>query len=125
MTTYKVAELEGVLLDAAVAIALGATWPGVGAPLLRDVDDILEGLPWYEYKDEFRPSVCWSHGGPIIERECIGLQHWGGDRGWLAGHCKSIGPGVADGRGATPLIAAMRCVVAGKFGATVTLGLKK
>ena len=67
----------------------------------------------------FDPTADWSQGGPIIEREKIGL--WSGfgpdDNQWGANkqgipyeHC-----------GPTPLIAAMRCFVASKLGAEVEI----
>ena len=54
-------------------------------------------------------STNWSQGGPIVERECISMEH-SVKYDWIAsqkGPC-SIGP--------TPLIAAMRCYVASKLG---------
>ena len=62
------------------------------------------------------PSTNWAQGGPIIERECIMLDH---DRGfdskqpWRAS--LSIDP-YNKTDGPTPLIAAMRCYVASKLG---------
>lgn len=64
---------------------------------------------------QYCPSTNWAQGGPIIERERILLEPQIGKEGcgnsWaalsLSGRCE-FGP--------TPLIAAMRCFVAGKLG---------
>jgi len=58
-------------------------------------------------------STIWAQGGPIIEREKIGIGHaWEGSD-WLA----SAHAVTADVyRGKTALIAAMRCYVASKLG---------
>lgn len=103
---HKVAELEGALLDAAVAMA-----EGLDADLVRG---------------GYAPSRRWHDGGPIIERERITVlaqvvvhsgvalnrvdETWEAERG--------------DGSrmpGQTPLIAAMRAYVASKFGDEVEL----
>ena len=57
-----------------------------------------EGYPEHAY------SADWAHGGPIIEREKMGVFPTHG--GWAAG--LQSGP--------TPLIAAMRCYVASVLG---------
>lgn len=59
----------------------------------------------------FAPSTNWSQGGPIIEREVIGLEAPNCERGWVA----QIGMNYEQ-EGSTPLIAAMRCFVASKLG---------
>lgn len=81
----KTSELSGAALDWAVAKCEGH---GIGA-----LDD-----PW------FAPSTNWSHGGPIIEREKMGVFPTHG--GWASGF--QSGP--------TPLIAAMRRYVASQLG---------
>jgi hypothetical protein len=98
MKTYnvcmKTAELTGTALDWAVAKAIG------------------------EYKPVAVPnySTDWAQGGPIIEREKIGIRALQ-DR-WDA--IKTISPFVAC-YGTTPLIAAMRCYVASKLGDNVEI----
>ena len=74
---------------------------------------------------EFSPSTDWSQGGPIIERKCIGIERHrlDGPREWAACDWHSV---VVQGHtclershyvyGPTPLIAAMRCVVAANLG---------
>jgi hypothetical protein len=56
----------------------------------------------------------WEFGGPIIEREKIGIDY--SKVGWIA---NADTPTNAIGLGSTPLIAAMRCYVASQFGDTV------
>jgi hypothetical protein len=53
----------------------------------------------------------WAQGGPIIEREKIGVFPLGDGRGWASGF--ESGP--------TPLVAAMRCYVASKLGHEIEL----
>jgi hypothetical protein len=88
-----------------------------------------------EYEDEMfftflrQPSTDWAQGGPIIEREKIGVwwathyvdedgveygNHWYAEVGCTDENADSRYCGVADGP--TPLIAAMRCYVASKLG---------
>ena len=99
----KVSELTGAALDWAVA----------------KCEQFVE--------DEFEPSENWEDGGPIIEREKIGLHcgdgTWGVDVGiWEASHSRCL----HIKRGPTPLIAAMRCYVASQMGDEIELpeGLK-
>ena len=69
---------------------------------------------------EWKPSTDWSQGGPIIEREEIGIRRnapcskgceWQGSPSITA-----KGAGGKWGYGPTPLIAAMRCFVSSKLG---------
>lgn len=131
---HKVSELEGALLDAAVARALGADWH-CGPPLVRDVASIM-GWEHFEYSDEFEPSRLWEHGGPIIERERIALvplrDGYEGPVVWMAWH-EGDELEEADNyferstsrerwpASAAPLIAAMRTYVFSKFGDEVEL----
>jgi hypothetical protein len=103
---HRVSELEGALLDAAVAKAEGQ-------------QEFLEGCSLWA------PSDDWSQGGPIIERERIMLVAMDAD-GWVA----KIGAEWMGGEivecpvteiGPTPLIAAMRAFCASKFGEEVEL----
>tara|TARA_R110000868_G_scaffold102699_1_gene282982 strand:- start:10901 stop:11215 length:315 start_codon:yes stop_codon:yes gene_type:complete len=98
----KTSELTGIALDWAVAECQGHDFPAA---------DAFSGI--------FNPSTEWSQGGPIIERENIGLTayHRGGGMAWRAvsfnDKNKAYGP--------TPLIAAMRCYVASKMGDDIEL----
>jgi hypothetical protein len=67
----------------------------------------------------YNPSDYWLHGGPIIEREKISIEHLtgAGDGGvdvWVA-TC-DVQLKIFEKQGNTPLIAAMRCYVASKMG---------
>lgn len=79
-------------------------------------------------------STDWAQGGPIIEREKIGVwwathyvddegqeygNHWYAEMGCTDENADSPYCGVADGP--TPLIAAMRCYVASKLGDEVEI----
>jgi hypothetical protein len=94
---HKVSELEGVLLDAAVARA--------------------EGFDYWNPTPEregWAPSRSWAVAGPIIERKRISID--AGDGDWTA-HCPmAVKHGIASEDGPPPLIAAMRAYVASKFG---------
>lgn len=65
------------------------------------------------FTQRFKPSTDWAQGGPIIEREQIGIEwnvdpinHWvATDDFWESAY---VGP--------TPLVAAMRAFVASKLG---------
>jgi hypothetical protein len=92
----KVSELTGAALDWAVA----------------KCEQFVE--------DEFEPSENWADGGPIIEREKIGLKYTGAAMefvAWVNGELST----VHDHYGPTPLIAAMRCYVASKMGDEIEL----
>ena len=73
-----------------------------------------------EIDDPHFYSTDWEQGGPIIEREGIGIELWG-EKNWFATRVKDLGPAVKDITiyetfGPTPLIAAMRCYVASVLG---------
>jgi hypothetical protein len=105
----------GPALDWAVAKCQGCTFKPSG---------ILDGLLYataekpteWLWLDMFRPSVDWSTGGPIIERERIEVRP--GEKGvWYA----SIFGVWMFMPGFTPLMAAMRCYVASKLGAEIDI----
>lgn len=100
----KTSELTGAALDWAVAKC-----DGVVAGDSLDVGFIREG--------GYSPSTDWAQGGPIIEREKIGIDC--DDLGtWFASY--DLTAETAFGAtGTTLLIAAMRCYVASKLGDTV------
>jgi hypothetical protein len=111
---HKVEELEGSPLDAAVAEAEGLPWVPhpLGCAVMREQIGI-GGAAYVLWS----PSTEWELGGPIIERELIGIEVeqttpniW---RAALLNEDPSFGP--------TPLIAAMRAYVASKFGDEVEL----
>jgi len=95
-------ELQGAALDWAVAKCEG-------------IEFTYEDHPHHEMVG-MHYSTNWAQGGPIIERECIGLQRWNEEHEWAA----DIGGGFEQ-YGDTPLIAAMRCYVASKLGDEVEI----
>ncbi len=108
----KTSELSGAALDWAVSKCEGIQWER------GDLDA-------QEYGPGFRPSTNWAHGGPIIERDWIGIKYTGTAMefvAWLNGKLST----EHDCYGPTPLIAAMRCYVASKLGDEVEVpeGLK-
>ena len=100
----KTNKLTGTALDWAVAKCEERG----GQAYLRDGK-------WYEpLCEEFLCySTDWAQGGPIIEREKIGVGH-DQQLGWIG-----IDTNAHYQTGDTPLIAAMRCYVASKLGKTV------
>jgi hypothetical protein len=131
MMERRVSELEGAELDYWVAKAVGRdrkhdideceddfySFCTVCGNTNRDFD--LSDSPCH--KDP-RYTKDWRHGGPIIEREAITIIRfnniWGATaEGWGTYIEVSARDTWTD---KVPLIAAMRCFVASKFGATVT-----
>jgi len=92
-----------------------------GAELDMWVAKAEEKLAWISsngkvYTEEgwYSPSTDWSQGGPLIQREFVTIYpetYTSGDL-WFA----SPFSGTESFEGETPLIAAMRCLVASKFG---------
>ena len=112
---HRVSELDGALLDAAVAMAAGASrdgpsvwkWPS-GTRLMA--------ASW-------QPSANWAQGGPIIERERISIVENGGMWAAFCSPCvtRNIVDWLPDGVGPTALTAYMRAFVASKFGDEIEL----
>lgn len=106
----KTSELTGAALD----------W--VVANLVESDGRLRSALGRFSVKvgRQFNPSVNWSQGGPIIDREKITTGPYSGERegewqayiGWDA---EKYDPLFAED-GPTPLIAAMRAFVASKLG---------
>ena len=92
----KTSELTGAALDWAVAKCEG-----------RKDNDF--GWGW----DNYKPSTDWAQGGPIIEREHVGMDFcgWGV---WEAWDDKAMP--APRYKGSTPLVAAMRCYCCSKLG---------
>lgn len=119
---HKVAELEGALLDAAVAMALsrtpGYSWGRNESGVVVLVDQAGHVM------DPFEPSSDWSIGGPLLHEHGIGVERYKPDS------MDAGDPLVSDGRwmwvtdkscGPTPLIAAMRAYCASVFGDEVEI----
>ena len=103
----KTNELSGAQLDWAVAKA--------------------EGYPDEDISVDWNYSTNWAQGGPIIEREKLGVwwaTHYIDADGTESGNHWYCETGCTDhnyesqhiAEGATPLVAAMRCYVASKLG---------
>ena len=117
----KTSELTGAALNWAVAIADGWT--------VTTASDKEGQYLWLVYGisemklSQYRPSTNWMRGGPIIEREGMGvwMYQWNEqgepENGWYAED--KNGDHVRTGT--TPLIAAMRCYVASKLGDEVEI----
>lgn len=118
---HKVRELQGALLDAAVAKA-------EGLPVHPGRDYVVAHSINTRWAHEFQFSTDWRDAGPIIEREGISLHkevapdrynEWGDQPpfpiSWEA-RCR-----MSKITGPTPLIAAMRAFVASKLGDTVEI----
>lgn len=124
--THKVAELEGALLDAAVAMAEGHEWEMVGD---RVVATKLNWSPPLITRLTFMPSTDHALAGKIIDRERIATAFFEWTREarpaeWRAEYVDggSYFASLDFGNpGPTRLIAAMRAYVASKFGEEVTL----
>jgi hypothetical protein len=146
---HRTAELEGALLDAAVAKAEGRLvtpadehpdQPGFYQQTRKEWGEHI--VRWYAREGENAdgpetdeeggwevisawgsPSTNWSDGGPIIERERIEIAVMNDEVEWYAGAgCVPFrGEREFEALGPTPLIAAMRAYVASKLGAEVEL----
>lgn len=116
----KTSELIGPALDWAVAKCEGVSIRIsviTGFATKLQFTSVREARGWRDAA--YHPSTSWAQGGPIIEREYIALN--GGQE-----PCASIlidvaaGDSIVDrwieGRGPTPLIAAMRCYVGSQMG---------
>lgn len=107
----KTSELIGAQLDWVVAKAVGVKVKIIYGPI--------DGrpCPYDENYDGFSPSTDWSQGGPLIE-SCMVVCDYGRPLAasekplWFAQVWKPYG-GMT---GNTPLVAAMRAIVAAKLG---------
>ena len=112
MKTIKISEATELQLDWLVAKC-------------ENVEELDGVLIWYDELDRlvpYSPSTDYAQGGPIIEREEIGVRRnapCSDSRQWEASpSITAKGAGGKYGYGCTPLIAAMRCYVASKLGET-------
>jgi len=104
----KTSELTGHALDWAVAMCEGIDHDTAALNIMFGDDN-----DWF-----LAPSTDWAQGGPIIEREGIGVYQY---RGAWSAHCPLPNGGLhaCMEKQPTPLIAAMRCYVASKLGADI------
>jgi hypothetical protein len=122
----KVSDLQGALLDAAVAIAEGLPFhPNPGRYMTHESQHAI-----WAHERQF--SSRWDHGGPIIERMQIticgpDLMTSGLWEAFIEPVCRPISSshmeitGRHERSGPTPLIAAMRVYVASRLGEEVEL----
>lgn len=118
----KTCELSGKALDFAVAKCIanvhedamlnGTTMSGWWVSNL-----FIDPNHWVR-SDEFNPSTNWAQGGPIIERNDICLSSWYSKWEACASHGRCASRRTS---GPTPLIAAMRVIVASKLGDEVEI----
>lgn len=107
----KTSELTGAALDWAVAVCQNIECDDENRPI------------WFgdgETRIDYTPTTNWAQGGPIIEREGLGVVPSADDASvWVA---SIFEPDWKFNRtGPTPLIAAMRCYVASKLGDEVEI----
>ena len=115
----KTNELSGAALDWAVARAecldCYADMTGGSRPAWATFVDFGD-----ETHVKYTPSDHWGFGGPIIEREEIGIKRrmpcMKGEEWEASGAPGAKGAGYRHAYGPTPLIAAMRCYVASCLG---------
>lgn len=101
---WLVSQIDG--FDCTIAIS-----SATGEPFVR--------LRTFDADDEYSPTINWAHGGPTIERYPWALpfkvygnmQHLGAYAAKTPSHLVHYGP--------TPLIAAMRAIVAASYGLKV------
>jgi len=118
----KVTELSGALLDYWVARAenLRVQMIDIGRDRGFRPHIFIDTANRKDIPRIYSPTLDWTEAGPIIERERIALWYTQGQWEASAGspvHAIEIsGP---EGRGSTPLVAAMRAFVRQKFGKEV------
>lgn len=106
----KAANLSGAALDWAVAKCENKNF------------ELVESFLDYYDEGGMHYADDWSQGGPIIEREGIGLDQYSDYPRWEAfTPAPEQASGYTTGKGPTPLIAAMRCYVASKLGDEVEI----
>ena len=106
----KTSELTGAALDLAVAKC-----EGKGDDCEVHAGNVLYGRVTSGFV-HYNPSTNWAQGGPIIEREFMSSEYSGVWR-----YFATCGGVNFMGVGPTPLIAAMRCLVASKLGDEVEI----
>lgn len=119
MPLIQTSELTGAALDWAVAKCEGLE------VYFDDGVVCLKGQPFDNNSHYWLPTQNWDQGGPIIEREEIGTKRNApcsvGHEWETRGSITAKGAGCRFAYGPTPLIAAMRCYVASRFGDEVEI----
>lgn len=114
----SVSELAGVELALWVARALG--WDQHALPITKSLAWFDDSGCFMECVSAFMPHKDWSQGGPLIEKNRIHLDPLtrGGEKISSEWQAQIWGP-FAVCAGPTPLVAAMRALVASAYGDTV------
>ena len=112
----KTSELTGAALDWAVAKCEGLLAFG-----WEDDMGLLRIVLESRDTEYYVPTINWSQGGPIIEREKIEVQVDEYSFGWRSCIPHFDGEDEEYSYGPTPLIAAMRCYVASKLGDNIDI----
>lgn len=132
----KVSELEDVQLNYLIAKAVGKDVTDVEFVLCYNVDDpdheflcpkgrVIDEIGAFQM-DDYQPSTDWGQGGPLIEAHGINTKvhcstngkpdSWVAHKDWPMNKESAV-------IGSTPLIAAMRCIIASKYGKEVEVGV--
>lgn len=106
--TKKTSDLTDDALDWAAATCEHFTLTTDGISMLLERGTELRILGANSSSLSYSPSTNWAQGGPIVERDIEELQREADGTFWAATPTHSA-------RGATPLIAAMRCYVASRL----------
>ena len=112
MKTIKVSEATDIQLDWLVAKAEG--FDAVAYEIKRKA----QNRSGWMAAPKWSPTANWSQMGPILDREKISIRHW--DNTPVI-HAYLPTPGSDWSEGQTPLIAAARCYVTSKLGATAAI----
>ena len=130
----KTSELSGKALNYAVACAEGMDFPSErlfpypderawmlhSDGTIRNAVEVPSNAMSRHYDYTFwAPSTDWAQGGPIIERERIGVCHYNEEDGWEVPNWAAWRTDIDDRQqimGESALIAAMRCYVRIKLG---------
>lgn len=136
MAKYKVDQLDGAMLDLAVAHATEAwkfchEWfptmtldsTFVGAEIRGGICGLVPRNPMRQDFCEFKPSSCWSQGGRLLEKFSISISTYyysdsDSAKQWFA---ESDDFNFARKRSDRPLIAVARCIVVSRKGEEVEL----
>lgn len=116
----SVRKLDGAVLDALVALAMGLE-PTINRKKCKILDSDSSPGSGAKWKN-FSPSTNWGQGGPLIERERIALDpEFDGTGAWIAtiGDLNTAWGTPPEAQAQTPLIAAMRAFVISRLGAYI------
>jgi Protein of unknown function (DUF2591) len=135
----KVANLTGGLLDYGVARAVGAEGARLNTPdgyydqfKRKNITPEQwcnctrpDWVPEHRWFGRFKPSTDWEQGGPLVDKRCIDIDQDGARspdvkcRAVMTSFSKDVLQRRVSSFGPTALIAAMRAIVAAKFGEEV------